>query len=57
MNIRADVFSRNDQVNTKNIQFRRNQLLEETTLLEEIWKNNTREQKVQKKLEKENGQA
>ena len=37
--------------------FRENQLVEETTLLEKIRKKNTREQEVQKKLEKENGQA
>ena len=37
--------------------FRENQLVEETTLLEKFWKKNTREQEVQKKLEKENGQA
>ena len=37
------------------IVFRENQLVEETILLEGIWKNNTREQKIQKKLEKEDG--
>ena len=37
--------------------FRGNQIVEETTLLEEIQKNNTREQKVQKELMKENGQS
>ena len=37
--------------------FRGNQIVEETTLLEEIQKNNTREQKVQKELTKENGQS
>jgi len=37
--------------------FRRNQLVEETTLLKEIQRNNTRKQEVQKELEKENGQA
>ena len=37
--------------------FRKNQIVEETTLLEEIWKNNTREQEVPKKLKKEDGQA
>ena len=36
--------------------FRGNQLVEETTLLEEIQKNNMKEQ-VQKKLEKENRQV
>ena len=37
--------------------FRKNQIVEKTTLLEEIWKNNTRKLKVQKKLKKENSQA
>jgi len=34
-----------------------NQIVKETTLLEEIQKNNMREQEVQKKLKKENGQT
>jgi len=37
--------------------FRENQMVEETILLKEIQKNNTKEQKVQKELEKEDGQA
>ena len=37
--------------------FRENYIIEETTLLEEIQKNNTREQEVQKELEKKNSQA
>jgi len=37
--------------------FRKNQLVEEATLLKEIQKNNIREQEVQNKLEKEDGQA
>ena len=37
--------------------FRENQMVEETILLEEIQKNNTKEQEVQKELEKEDGQA
>ena len=37
--------------------FRGNQLVEETTLLKEIQRNNIRKQEVQKELEKENGQA
>jgi len=35
----------------------RNQMVEETTILEEIQWNRTREQEVHKKLEKKNGQA
>ena len=37
--------------------FRENQIVKETILLEEIQKNNTKEQEVQKELEKEDGQA
>ena len=37
--------------------FRECQMIEETILLEEILKNNTKEQEVQKELEKEDGQA
>jgi len=32
-------------------------VVEETTLLKEIWRNNIKEQQVLKKLEKEEGQA
>ena len=35
----------------------KNQVVEKTTLLEKIWRNNTKEQKVLKKLEKNEGQA
>jgi len=47
------------QVNTEAevIVLRRNQVVEETILLDEIRRNQTREQKVQKELEKYNGQA
>ena len=34
-----------------------NQMVEETTILEEIWRNGTREQKEQKELKKEDGQS
>ena len=37
--------------------FRRNQIVEKITLLEEIWKNNNRKLKLQKKLKKEDSQA
>ena len=36
---------------------RKNQVVEETTLLEEIQRNNTKEQEVVKKLENNNGQV
>ena len=75
MNIRADILSRKDQVDTKdnnknikmlkdklwtwrfNIEaeiviFRENQVVEETILLEEIQKNNTKEQEMQNELKK-----
>ena len=35
----------------------RNQVVEETTLLEEIWWNSTKKQEVIKELEKEDGQS
>ena len=37
--------------------FRENQMMKETILLEKIWKNNIREQEVQRELEKDNSQA
>ena len=37
--------------------FRKNQVVEKTTWLDEIRRNQTRKQKVQKKLEKDDGQA
>ena len=37
--------------------FRENQIIEKTTLLEEIQKNNTKKQKRQKELEKIDSQA
>jgi len=39
------------------VMFRRNQIVEETILLEEIQRNNIREQEVQKELEEDNGQV
>ena len=39
------------------IVIRGNQVVKETTLLEEIRRNQTREQEVQRKLEKDEGQA
>ena len=35
----------------------RNQVVEETTILEEIWWNEMKEQEVHKELEKKDGQA
>ena len=39
------------------VMFRRNQIVKETILLEEIQRNNIREQEVQKELEEDNGQV
>ena len=36
---------------------RKNQVVEETTLLDKIWRNQTKKQEVQKELEKYNKQA
>ena len=39
------------------ILIQRNQIVKETTLLEKIWRNNTKEQEVLKELEKDEEQA
>ena len=80
MNIKADILSRKDQVDTKKddkdikmfkdelwtrkvttevevVVIWENQVVEETTLLKEIRRNQTRKQEVQKELEKNDGQA
>ena len=41
----------------KVIVLQRNQVVKETILLDEIWRNSTRKQEVQKELEKEVGQV
>jgi len=41
----------------KVIVLQRNQVVEETILLDKIWRNSTRKQEVQKELEKEAGQV
>jgi len=78
-NIKADILSRKDHINTtndnKDVQMlkdemwtrkqisakvkmiQRNQVVEETTILEEIRKNKTKEQEVCKELEKEDSQS
>ena len=45
------------QTTAELILLRRSQVVEETTLLEEIWRNGTREQEVIKELEKDKEQA
>ena len=79
MNIKADVLSRKDYINTtednKDVQMLkeemwtrrqtmakikmiwRNQVVEETTILEKIQINGTKEKEVHKKLEKRNSQS
>ena len=49
--------TRRISIEAKIVIIRKNQAVEKTTLLEEIRKNQIREQKVQKKLEKDKGQA
>jgi len=45
------------QISAEMKMIRRNQVVEETTILEEIRKNKTKEQEVSKELEKEDGQS
>ena len=45
------------KISAKVKMIRRNQVVEETTILEEIRKNKTKEQEVCKELEKEDGQS
>ena len=45
------------QTTAKVMMIWRNQVVEETTLLEEIWRNSTKEQEVIKELEKKDGQS
>ena len=56
-NIKDELQTRRISIEAKIVIIRKNQAVEKTTLLEEIRKNQIREQKVQKKLEKDKGQA
>ena len=55
--LKDELWKRKINIEAEVIVFRENQLVEETILLKGIWKNNTIKQKIQKKLEKENGLA
>ena len=55
--IKNELWKRRQTTEVEMSIFRGNQVVKETILLEEIQKNNTREQKVQKELEKDNKQA
>ena len=55
--LKNKLWTRRIYIEAEVIVFKRNQVVEETTLLKEIWGNNTREQDVLKELEKDNGQA
>ena len=55
--LKDELWTRKINTEAEIVMFRENQLGEETTLLEEIQKNNIREQEVQKKLEKEDREA
>lgn len=51
------LWTRRINTEVKVIMLKGNQVVEETTLLNKIQRNNTREQEVQKELEKGDGQA
>ena len=55
--IKNELWKRRQTTEVEMSIFRGNQVVKETILLEEIQKNNTREQEVQKELEKDNKQA
>ena len=52
--LKDELQTRRISIEAKIVIIRKNQAVEKTTLLEEIRKNQIREQKVQKKLEKNN---
>ena len=55
--LKEELWTRRVTTKAEVVIIRRNQVVEETTLLEEIRRNQTREQKVQKELEKDKDQA
>ena len=55
--LKDELQTRRISIEAKIVIIRKNQAVEKTTLLEEIRKNQIREQKVQKKLEKDKEQA
>ena len=54
--LKEEIWSR-QQITADITIIQRNQVVEETTLLEEIWWNGTKEQEMLKKLEKKDGQS
>jgi len=55
--LKEELWTRRVTTEAEVVIIRRNQVVEETTLLEEIRRNQTREQKFQKELEKDKDQA
>jgi len=55
--LKEELWTRRVTTEAEVVIIRRNQVVEETTLLEEIRRNQTREQKFQKTLEKDKDQA
>ena len=55
--LKVKLWIRMISIEAKIAMFRENQIVEETILLEEIQKNNMKEQEVQKELEKDDSQA
>ena len=55
--LKDKLWIRRISIEAKIAMFRENQIVEETILLEEIQKNNMKEQEVQKELEKDDSQA
>ena len=55
--LKDELWMRQMKIEAKVMIIRKSQVVEETTLLDEIRSNQTREQKVQKELEKNEGQV
>ena len=55
--LKDELWTRRIHIEVKVIMLRKNQVREETTLLDKIRRNQTREQEVQKELDKDNRQA
>jgi len=55
--LKNDLWTKRVNTEVEVIVLRENQVVKEIILLDDFWKNNTREQEVQKELEKEDRQA
>ena len=55
--LKNELWTRRISIEARVVMIRKNQVVEETILLEEIKRNQIREQEVQKELEKDKGQA